>query len=93
VAEPGVQERGGDDPEEAVGVARLDPVLVEAQAAHRVDDLDDPHESRHAGHEGEPFAAPGAGAGVGRIDEGRRARGHSLKLAARRHAPACVISR
>ena len=34
-----MEERRGDDPEEAVRVARLDPVAVEPKTDHQVDDL------------------------------------------------------
>jgi hypothetical protein len=52
VAHPRVEEGRRDDPDESVGVARLDPVAVE-EAAHLVEDLDAPHERRHADDEGQ----------------------------------------
>ena len=43
MAEPGVQERRGEDPGQSVQRARVDAIRAEALTVDLVDDLDDPH--------------------------------------------------
>jgi len=89
VAEAGVQEGRGDDADQAVVVARLDAVAVEAVVGHGVHDLRQPHEADDRRQHPKAVQAGAARGGAGVHPTDSRQRGRLLYRGAgtRRSAP------